>query len=797
MKLLTTLFAALFSVAAFAQLNMTLLDSRAYDPVELNDIWGYADETTGIEYALVGAQNGFSIVSLENPTAIVEVAFIPGDQSIWRDIKTYGDHAYVTTDQGDDGLLVVDMSSLPDSVQFQYIPYNFPGSNELLETCHNLYIDEAEGFIYLVGCNINDGGMIILDPKNDPFNPAFVAYGPNVYAHDIYVDSGRSYNSEIYQGTMTIYDISDKENIQFLGNQPTPDLFTHNIWNDSLNNYAFTTDEVANAAVASYDVSDPADIIPLDEYRPAETLGDGVIPHNVHVWDDFLIISYYTDGGKIVDASRPDNLVEVGNFDTYFGGDLGFNGTWGAYPFLPSGRVLLTDIGNGLFVLEPNYVRGAFLEGIVTDSLTNDPIVGAQIVIQSDQPNYEESKLNGIYKTGIATPGSYAVTYSALGYYSKTLNVDIATGEVTDQNAALRPLPRYDLTINAVDATTGEAIEAANVRVDNDLYQFALATDNGGQAVLQNVVEGNYRILVTSWGYEYGVVDSYENVASGELTVELMPGYQDDFITDLGWTTAVDGATAGAWDRGRPLGRTYFGNPAIPDEDVTTDYGDQAYLTQNSSGQLGSHDVDNGAVILTSPAINLDLYNQALLTYDYWFFNDGGATGSGPLNDSLEIYLVDDATNARTRLAVYAETTGEWLSSGDLDLTAAGFGPQVRLEVITSDLAGTGHLVEAAFDNLLIRDGQPTSVATLPSDSYRLTASPNPFAAAVEVQLELPAYGTARLQAFDGLGRRVFNERLTDGTGTFTLGADWPVGLYFLRLIVDGELSAPVKVLKQ
>ena len=797
MKLLYTLLAVLSSTAAFAQLNMTLLDSRSYDPVDLNDVWGWADDSTGIEYALVGTQTGFSIVSLENPTDIEEVAFIPGDQSIWRDIKTYGQYAYVTTDTGNDGLLVVDLSQLPDAAPFQYIPYNFPGSGALLETCHNLYIDEAEGFIYLVGCNVNDGGMIILDPKTDPFTPEFVAFGPNVYAHDIYVSDGRAYNSEIVVGDMTIYDISDKQNIEFLGNQTTPDAFTHNVWNDATNTYAFTTDEVPDAAVASYDVSDPGDIIPLDEYRPAETLGEAVIPHNVHVWENWLIISYYTDGGKVVDASRPDNLVEVGNFDTFFGASGGFNGTWGAYPFLPSGRVLLTDIGNGLFVLEPNYVLGSYLEGIVTDSLTGAPIIGAEVVIQADQPNFEESKFGGVYKTGIAEPGTYAVTYTALGYFPKTLTVDLATGVVTDQNAALRPFPRYNLTINAVDAQTGMAVANANVLVDNDDYQFALQTDAGGQAVLENVVEGEYRILVTRWGYEYGVISDYENVEEATLTVPLTPGYQDDFVTDLNWSTSTDGATAGAWDRGRPFGRTYFGEPAIPDMDVDDDFGDQAYLTQNSPGQLGSHDVDNGSVTLTSPVIELDRYNQALLTYDYWFFNDGGAQGSGDPNDSLEIFIVNQVSAERTRVAVFTGSTQAWLDGPEVDLSAVAGQDNIRLEIVTSDLPQTGHLVEAAVDNFFVREGNPTALPTLPTDSYRLSAAPNPFGETVGVTITIPNAQTARLQAFDGLGRQVLDRRVRDQISALQVGADWPEGFYFLRLVVDGAATAPVKVIKQ
>ncbi|MDV7396356.1 hypothetical protein RZS08_33485, partial [Arthrospira platensis SPKY1] len=125
-----------------------------------------------------------------------------------------------------------------------------------------------------------------------------------------------------------------------------------------------------NAPIGAYDVSDLTNIVELDQYRPVGSLGQGVIPHNVHVWDDYLLISYYTDGGRVVDASRPTNLIEVGNFDTWLGNPGGFNGAWGLYPFLPSQTVLVADITNGLFVLRPTFMRACWLEGVVTDSIT-------------------------------------------------------------------------------------------------------------------------------------------------------------------------------------------------------------------------------------------------------------------------------------------------------------------------------------------------------------------------------------------------------------------------------------------
>ena len=118
--LLSTLACLLSLPTLFAQNieNIALLSQKEYD-VNLSDIWGYTDEN-GREYALVGLTTGTSIVDLDDPRNPVEISFIKGGSSIWKDIKTYGNKAYVTGEYGE-GLQIIDLSNLPnavDSTQF-------------------------------------------------------------------------------------------------------------------------------------------------------------------------------------------------------------------------------------------------------------------------------------------------------------------------------------------------------------------------------------------------------------------------------------------------------------------------------------------------------------------------------------------------------------------------------------------------------------------------------------------------------------------------------------------------------
>jgi choice-of-anchor B domain-containing protein len=213
------------------------------------------------------------------------------------------------------------------------------------------------------------GGAMIFDLNSNPENPTLLGNYSGSYFHDGMVRGDTLFDGAIYNGEFSVVDVSDKSNPVLLATQSTPSNFTHNCWISDDGNTLFTTDEVSGAYVTSYDVSSLNDIEELDRIQAWSSDTD-VIPHNTHVDGDFLITSYYTDGVSVVDASNPSNLIEVGYYDTSTGySGSGFNGAWGTYPFLPSRNILVSDIENGLYVLEPKYTNASFLEGYVTNSV--------------------------------------------------------------------------------------------------------------------------------------------------------------------------------------------------------------------------------------------------------------------------------------------------------------------------------------------------------------------------------------------------------------------------------------------
>ena len=769
------LFFLLLGSTIQAQLNMSLVGQLPYTQ-DLNDIWGYA-APDGTEYALVGTRTGTSIVSLADPANPTELFFIPGDNSTWRDLKTFGDYLYVTTDTGDDGLLVVDLSQLPAAAPHFFYTPDLPGLG-VLETCHNLYIDE-EGYVYLVGCNLNSGGGIILDVFSDPGNPEFVVAAPDVYSHDVFVQDGISYNSEIFAGTMTLYDVTDKNNIQLISSQPTPFDFTHNVWLNDEGTMAYTTDERADAFVAAYDVSDPTDIVETDRYRPLETLGEGVIPHNVHVYQDWLIISYYTDGGIVVDASNPGNLIEVGNFDTFFGNGQGFQGAWGAYPFLPSERILITDIGNGLYVLEPNYVNAAWLEGIVTDESNGAAIFGVEVtILDSDQLAFDDTDLAGKYETGLATAGTYQVLFSALGYEEKTVSATIENGVVTQLDVQLTPLEQFQVNVQVVEAGTGTPVPNAEVSIVNEEYEFTAVTDADGLTPPLGIFMEDYQLIVGKWGYEYGTQDISISGAA-DFTIEIERGYVDDFALDYGWTTESN-ASSGFWERGVPIG-TFFGNgnESAPSADVAGDVGAKAYVTQNAGGGVGDFDVDNGTVQLFSPPIDVSDMTNPQVNYRLWFVNGGG---QGPSNDDMSVYAVyEDGGTQLIELETIDGNQPVWRPESNIVLSEYPTIPldNFRIMFETSDFQGSGHIVEAGVDAFSITEADASAAFDPAQATAFVTLSPNPTAAISVVSYELEQISDdTRLLIYNSLGQLVESIAITARAGNLTLGENYPTGTY-------------------
>jgi choice-of-anchor B domain-containing protein len=359
-----TLLSSLSATAQNPSLNMTELgrwnnpDLPTHSGIRYNDVWGYAD-CSGREYAILGSAGRIHFIDVTKPEEPVEIQSFPGStNSIWRDYKTYRDRAYACADQGADGLMVFDMSRLPDTVVMTY------QNNVVFQRSHNLWIDTLQGRLYMAGTNTQGNGVIIYDLTQNPDAPQLLASVPlpGGYIHDIHVVNNIAYCSHGFNG-LWVYDLSDPQNIITLGSMTDyPESgYNHSGWLSPDGNFFIMADETHGTSLKVVDVQDLDDISVRSLFKSALLAPGnlGSIVHNPFIRDQYVVMAYYHEGIQIYDMSNPDTVVRAAYYDTYpiNTNYSGYDGAWGAYPYLPSGNILGSDITFGLFVLRADSIQ--------------------------------------------------------------------------------------------------------------------------------------------------------------------------------------------------------------------------------------------------------------------------------------------------------------------------------------------------------------------------------------------------------------------------------------------------------
>ena len=766
----------LATIASSAQINIQEighLDYQALRQSDLSNLWGYTDET-GIEYALVGVNGGgaqgsggISVVSLEDPTNPVEVFFFAGPNSIWREIKVWGDHAYITTEAESGGITIVDLSPLPQSTALPAIVWDAPDWN----TAHSLFIDE-NGRLYIHGTDRDNGGVIMYDLTQDPMAPVEVGAYDLWYCHDSFARGDTLYAAHIYDGFFSMVNVSDPTNPILLGTRTTPSNFTHNAWLDDSGQFLFTTDERPGSYIAAYDVSDPTDIVEVDRLR--SDVDDGAIIHNTYWLDHKLYHSYYTKGIAIYDATNPTNMVEVGSFDTSPFTGNSFNGAWGVYPYFNSGLLIVSDIEGGLYVLQPQLELPCWLEGAITDAGSSAAINNATVTIVGTTAS-GVSTIDGQYATGYYAGGTYTVHVTATGYDGVTVpNVVLVNGQLTTLDVQLSVAVPFNVQGTVITQGTGVPVANAQVELHGLQYDHTAVTDASGNFQIPSVFSDDYSITAGHWAWRTVCLPVQTVTAStGAITIELPVGYYDDFSLELGWT--MNGtATSGDWQRGEPTGTSNGGEDSNPGADVPGDCGDEAYVTGNGGGTAGSDDVDGGSVVLNSPVFDASGLVAPRVRYKRWFYNGGG---SGTPNDNCTV-AISNGTNTVTVETINVSTAGasSWIQS---DITIADFltpTATMRLIVTASD-QDPGHLVEAGLDEFELTFTDLSAIDELTAQELALWPNPNDGHFAID----LVEAGSSLVEVVDATGRTMFAQQL-QGAKRVDLSVDLAPGSYVVRI---------------
>lgn len=341
-----------------------------------------------------------------------------------------------------------------------------------------MFIDESNGRMYIFGADFVPGkaGVLVYDLTNDPYNPTYVGYLATPYCHDGFAKGNNLYLANINDGFFTIYDISNFSLPVLKATKSTPRFFTHNIWTNDSETLAFTTDEKSGAGISSYDISDKENPLFLDNIESDPEIKP--IVHNVHVKGDYVITSYYSNGVTIHDASVPSKLAEVAYFDTSPFRNNQFNGAWGAFPFLNSGNILVSDIEEGLVVLAPDYLLALEFEGVVVDKENDAPLSNAQIIIKRGNHNVTNWMVNGSFSDRLAS-GDYSFEVSSAGYITKTVSVSSNNGTFPFTKIALEKSAVGVKDLGKTDLKIEVAADKIVVAAPYDWTLMSLYSSNG------------------------------------------------------------------------------------------------------------------------------------------------------------------------------------------------------------------------------------------------------------------------------------------------------------------------------
>jgi choice-of-anchor B domain-containing protein len=340
-----------------------------------NDIWGWTDPVSGREFALVGQSDGTAFVEITSPSSTVLLGRLPshtGD-STWRDLKTYQNHVFIVADLNENhGMQVFDLERLltatPGTTFTEDAWYGNTGS------VHNIAINEATGFAYLVGsssgANTCNGGLHIVNIQN-PEAPGFAGcFSADGYTHDtqcvVYAGpdvahQGQEICFNSNEDTLTIVHVDNHAAPVQISRTPyAGSAYTHQGWLTEDHKYFLIDDELDeqsfghNTWTYVWDVQNLEAPVLLGHF----TSPTPAIDHNQYVRSNYVFQANYRSGLRVLRIDDPSTatLSQIGFFDVYPTSDTAnFSGAWSVYPYFPSGNVVVNGLGagSGLFVVRP------------------------------------------------------------------------------------------------------------------------------------------------------------------------------------------------------------------------------------------------------------------------------------------------------------------------------------------------------------------------------------------------------------------------------------------------------------
>lgn len=613
-----------------------------------NDCWGYVTPT-GREIALVGVNTGTGVFNISNPGNAIKIGFIPGPNSLWRDIKVYGSYAYVVS-EGGGGIQVVDLSMVGSGTVSLANTITTGGG---LAT-HNVALNTQSGYLYR--CGGGSSGLRMYSLIN-PVAPQFVGEWNAYYVHDAQVVS---YTSGPYAGKeiafccgglnggnaetgLYIVDVTVKSAPVLISRILYPTArYSHQGWLTEDRKYFLLGDELDEGATQPFTTTHVIDVQNLSAPTYVGQFGNQTpaITHNCYTHQGKMFAANYRSGLRVFNVASMPNLstaTEVGFFDTYPTDDAAqFNGLWSCYPYFPSGTIIGSDLERGLFVWRLGGPVATFGLASAEPALVN-PAGGTSVDVT-------------------ISPGE-----------GQTLDTSTAVMKVTSLGVTTS-VPLAPLGGNVFRGTFPATTCAKPVT-----YQFEVA-NTSGEAVQDTLRSTFSAVAVTT-----AVNDAFEAASA--------------------WTGGVAGDTAisGQWVRVDPVATT-----AQPEDDHTPAPGVNCWITGNGTvgGAAGAADVDGGVTTLLSPAFDMSSMDEPSIEAWVWYSNN---LGGAPNEDSMPIEISNNGGTSWTLIENYNANNGAWTKKSWRVRDYVTPSANVQMRFIARDL-NTGSLVEAGVDDFKVID---------------------------------------------------------------------------------------------
>lgn len=334
--------------------DSSIIGTAQYDNA-YNACWGLY--VNGKEYGVIGSTVGTHIIDF-NQTPPKEIFRIKGKEQgnhiVHREYYDYKCHLYMVCGEGRNNTLqVLDYSDLPNSINLVY------DSNEFMITCHDIFIDQVKGYLYTTSEYSNKGfSPLGVYDINIPSRPKLIARYGNFESYRVgHVHAGSAKNDTViihngYDG-FAILDFKDKNAPKLLyeNNSFNNRGYNHSGWFHPDGRHYCFTDENHGYSVKILDMNTISNSKIIKEFKIKPDIS---IAHNPYYSCDYLYLSYYYNGLQVFDTKDPTNPILTHYYPTSKvpNTDNTYMGAWDAYPYLPSGNILVSDMQDGLFLIK-------------------------------------------------------------------------------------------------------------------------------------------------------------------------------------------------------------------------------------------------------------------------------------------------------------------------------------------------------------------------------------------------------------------------------------------------------------